>query len=359
MQIAREYFLRWAKIMINARKRRGMDERIAYMDLYAGRGRYRDGTASTPLQILQTALGQSDIRSRLLVLFNEGDQESYDILREEVSKLPDIGNLTHEPKFTNDVLGNEIKGKLTDFRDIPTFVFVDPWGYKGISLNLLYGALKNWGCDCLFFFNYNRINPAVENPKVEDEMVALFGKERVEELRSLLAGKTPLDREKLIINELTNALREIGSQHSLGFKFLDEHGTRTSHYLILVTKHPKGLEKAKEVFSRASSRDRNGFPSMVYNPFHRIQPELGDLSVAMSDLQDELLEQYHGKKLTVSDIYKDHGNTSPYLIRNYMTAIRDLKDQGAVTVEFQASPKTGKVVRRLFHNSLIVFPEFG
>src|SRR5207248_10024637 len=45
--------------------------------------------------------------------------------------------------------------------DLPngsTFLFVDPFGYKGLSLQLVNSVIKDWGCDCVFFFNYNRIS---------------------------------------------------------------------------------------------------------------------------------------------------------------------------------------------------------
>ena len=63
---------------------------------------------------------------------------------------------------------------------MPTFFFVDPWGYKGLSLRLINSVLKDWGCDCVFFFNYNRINMGLGNDAVEKHMDALFGKERGE-----------------------------------------------------------------------------------------------------------------------------------------------------------------------------------
>ncbi len=50
---------------------------------------------------------------------------------------------------------------------VPTFFFVDPWGYKGLSLRLINSVLKNWGCDCIFFFNYTRINMGLENELVK------------------------------------------------------------------------------------------------------------------------------------------------------------------------------------------------
>ena len=47
--IVAKYFWAWAKVIIPSQKRRG--NKIAYIDLFAGPGRYKDGTRSTQLLI--------------------------------------------------------------------------------------------------------------------------------------------------------------------------------------------------------------------------------------------------------------------------------------------------------------------
>jgi three-Cys-motif partner protein len=63
---------------------------------------------------------------------------------------------------------------FSQMRLIPTLFFVDPWGYKGLTLQLINSVLKNWGCDAIIFFNYNRINRGLSNPAVQAHMNALF-----------------------------------------------------------------------------------------------------------------------------------------------------------------------------------------
>lgn len=45
---------------------RGSDPKIAYLDLFAGPGRYKDGTKSTPLLILEKTI-QDEMMSEMLV----------------------------------------------------------------------------------------------------------------------------------------------------------------------------------------------------------------------------------------------------------------------------------------------------
>ncbi|MFN4875585.1 MAG: three-Cys-motif partner protein TcmP, partial [Aphanizomenon sp.] len=79
--------------------------------------------------------------------------------------------------------------------DVPTLFFLDPYSYKGLSLNLIYAVVKNWGCDCLFFFNYNRINMDLTNPIAEDDINDLFGKIRADIVRKKLKLIKSEDRE--------------------------------------------------------------------------------------------------------------------------------------------------------------------
>lgn len=50
-----------------------MQQKIAYIDLFCGPGRYKDGSKSTPLLILERAIQDPDMREMLLTLFNDVD----------------------------------------------------------------------------------------------------------------------------------------------------------------------------------------------------------------------------------------------------------------------------------------------
>ena len=78
---------------------------------------------------------------------------------------------------------------------IPSLVFLDPWGYKGLSLDLVDGTTKDWGCDTILFFNYNRVNMGLNNPAVVERMTAIFGAERFRVLRQKVTRLASLKRE--------------------------------------------------------------------------------------------------------------------------------------------------------------------
>lgn len=239
-EIVRKYFWAWAKIISKQVKKRG-GKKIGYADLFAGRGRYQDGTKSTPIMILEGAIRDPEIRGMLVSVFNDADAENIEALKQEISAIDEIESLSYAPKLICTTTGDALAEKLEKGPTIPALFFLDPWGYKGLSLRLIKAVLRPWGCDCIFFFNYNRINAALSNPKFVANMDAFFGKERANRLRATIEGRSPDQREQLIISELKSALHELGATYNVEYFFKDTSGQKTSHFLIFASKHPLAL----------------------------------------------------------------------------------------------------------------------
>ena len=66
-EIVQKYFSAWANIILPSTQQYGTGK-IAYIDLYAGPGRYKDGAASTPLLVLQKAIESPKISGALVAL---------------------------------------------------------------------------------------------------------------------------------------------------------------------------------------------------------------------------------------------------------------------------------------------------
>src|SRR4030042_1009047 len=246
--IVSKYFDAWARVIMGAQDvyRVISEKRIAYIDLFAGPGRYADGTKSTPLLILEKAIQNDIMRERLVTVFNDRDEANINSLQEAINQLLGIERLKYKPQVKTQEVGEEIVKMFEQMKLIPTLFFVDPWGYRGLSLRLVNSVLKDWGCDCIFFFNYNRINMGLNNAAVKEHMDALFGEERAEALRERLEPLSAFKRQMLIIEELCQAIKAMGPRYVLPFCFKDSRGTRTSHHLIFVSKGFKGYEIMKE-----------------------------------------------------------------------------------------------------------------
>jgi three-Cys-motif partner protein len=326
--IVRDYFWAWAKIIL--KKQSG---RIAYIDLFAGPGKYRDGTKSTPLLVLERAIADPDLRERLVTTFNDADHENVRLLRAEIAALPGIEKLKYQPEVDAGEVGDETVQAFRKIDLVPTFLFADPWGYKGLSLDLINSFLKNWGCDCVFFFNYNRVNPGLGNEAVKGHMDALFGLNRAQRLREKIAGLPPWEREPAIIEALCEAVGELGAKYVLPFCFKDDRGVRTSHHLVFATKNPVGYGIMKDIMAKASSEQHQGVASFGYCPASTIHPRLFELNRPLDDLEEMLLRDFAGQTLTTQQIYDLHNVGRPYTMRNYKTVLLKMEERGLIQCE--------------------------
>lgn len=352
--IVAKYFDVWANVIISTQKRYlNHSQKIAYIDLFAGPGRYKDGTQSTPLKILTNAIEKPDLRERLVAIFNDKDEKNSKALETTIAEIPQIETLKYEPVVYNQEVGEEIVKTFENMNFIPTLFFVDPWGYKGLSLRLVNSVLKDWGCDAIFFFNYNRINMGINNDAVRDHMQALFGKERATELRNKLQRKNSNQRELLIVEELCQSLKAYGAVYVLPFRFMNDKGKRTSHHLIFVSKHLRGYEIMKDIMARESTSDTQGVPSFEYNPadFLPRQALLFQLSRPLDDLKKDLLDRFEERRLTMQEIYEEHNVDTPYIKKNYKDVLRELYDEGSI----EAISPEGKPPRKgSFGDKIIV-----
>ncbi|MCC8968945.1 three-Cys-motif partner protein TcmP [Bradyrhizobium brasilense] len=345
-RIVQKYFYAWAKVIgPTAQAREG---KIAYIDLFAGPGRYKDGAASTPLLVLQHAVADATLCKMLVALFNDADQNHSATLQTEIAKLAGIEKLKYPPQVNCGEIGKDAEKYFNETRLIPSFSFVDPFGYKGLSLKIVNGMIKDWGCDCVFFFNYGRINAGISNPKVETHMDALFGAERAANLRTALKGRSPDDREALILEELSQAIKEMGGTYVLPFRF--KRGKRTSHSIVFVSKSFKGYEIMKDIMAGESSSDDQGVASFTYSPADASMPLLFSLAQPFDAFKKKLPIDLAGQTLTMREIYEDHSMDTPYVSKNYKQALRELEAEGTII----ADPPMAKRPKNTFANHVRV-----
>lgn len=353
-RIVQKYFYAWANVIMPTAEKNG--GKIAYIDLYAGPGRYKDGAASTPLLVLEHAIAHPKMSQMLVALLNDADGNNSATLKTEIAALPNIEKLKYQPSLLCGEVDEDAEKYFLSTRLVPSFTFIDPFGYKGLSLGIIRGVIKDWGCDCVFFFNYNRINAGISNPAVTDHMDALFGKARADALRVKLPGLSPSLREALVLEELAQAIKAMGAQFVLPFRFKNASGTRTSHSLIFVSKNFKGYSIVKDVMAKESSTEDQGVPSFTYSPADASMPLLFSLQQPLDALQGMLGREYSGRELTVWNIYERHSVDKPYVLRNYKDVLMQMETVGTVNVRV-ADPTKKRKKGTLADHLLVKFPQ--
>lgn len=335
--IVAKYFWAWANVIIPTAKK--TSNKIAYIDLFAGPGRYKDGTKSTPLLVLEKAILDNKIREMLVCYFNDKDPDNSQSLEKSIAELPGIETLKYKPQIHNKEVGTEIVKMFEKMNLVPTLFFVDPWGYKGLSLRLVNSVLKDWGCDCIFFFNYNRINMGLSNPYFIDHMNSLFGKDRANELRAVLSKLNPYDRELKILEELINAISDLGGNYVLPFRFKNHKGAKTSHHLIFVSKNFRGYEIMKGIMATESSKKEQGVPSFEYNSADKKYPRLFELNRPLDDLAKMLIKDFTDCTLTMQEIYIRHNVGKRFIKTNYKETLKQLEQANRIIADPSADKR--------------------
>jgi three-Cys-motif partner protein len=312
-----------------------------------------DGTKSTPLLILEQAIADERMRSMLVTIFNDNKPAHVDSLEAAVNTLPGINTLRYRPTIDKTEVG---PGTIATFSRpiIPTFAFIDPYGYKGLSLGLVNAVIKDWACECLLFFNYNRINPGINNAVVTKHMEALFGADRLAALRLAIEGLSPARREMLVIAELTEALKALGGQLVIPFRFKMKDVDRTSHYLIFVSKNFLGYEIMRGVMAKASSYAFDGVASFEYT---RRPPLFMPDGRSIEALAETLTLDLAGSMMPVAQVFERHSPGRLYVMPNYREALLRLEAASRVTMTPPVSerrPYRGKP--SLAEDVLVTFP---
>ena len=187
-------------------------------------------------------------------------------------------------------------------------------------------------------------------------MAALFGEERAELLRKKQEPLSPEDRESCIVEELCLALGAKQGRFVLPFGFKNDSGTRTSHHLIFVSKHPLGYGIMKEIMARESSMHEQGVPSFQYSPADKRFPLLFELNRPLDELEELLLQQFAGQTLQMKQIYERHHVGRRFIAKNYKDALKDLEEKKSITCE----PPIAKRRKDSFADTVsVTFPSGG
>jgi three-Cys-motif partner protein len=341
-KIVSSYFWRWASVM----KRRS--QRVGYLDFFCGQGQYEDGSDSTPVLILKAAKDDPELSQKLVTIFNDKVHSNVDKLEGIVTSLRRISTLKYKPIFKKDIVGSDIVAEMRKTELIPSLIFIDPFGYKGLSLDLIASVIKDWGCDCIFFFNYNRINAALSNPVMVENVSDVFGEETATKLKREIKSMNPQQREHHILKYFENELKKVKGEFSIKFKFYQKQKNKTSHYLYFVSKHELGYKLMKDIMAGCCSR-KGGIPTYEYRPDETFEKKQDTISGAIQTdlfggipvdedsgirtLAKELSKVFQGRQVNITTVFQEHNIGTPYIEECYKKALLYLEKEGKVVCE--------------------------
>ena len=330
--IVSSYFSAWSRVI------QKWNTPMAYIDLFCGPGKYENDKPSAPLLIVQNTLANPALLHKMSFVFNDKDSNNTAMLQQSISQLDENAKLKGRLQFYNETVEQDFYSRLNIPANMPVLSFVDPFGYKGLTMNLINRLINNSGSDCIFFFNYNRINMALSsNTKFDEHLKSLFGDNRTAELKKQLAHQPPERREPIVLNALIDALRENKSNYVLPFKFYSTEMLRTSHFIIFVTKHPLACKIMKQIMYSNSAKDSDGVATFSFEDSRNFGAGFEQLTIfdrPIQSLRDDILRKYTGRTVSVGSICNDVDCdfSSHFVSKNVKDVLKELELEGKISV---------------------------
>ena len=330
-KIVSSYFTAWLRVL----KKWGTP--LGYYDLFCGPGRYVDQKETAPLFIVKEVLNDSTLAPRMHLYFNDENPQNVHLLQRNIEQIDRTGILTPRIKYEYNTVKQGFECKLNIPDSMPVLSFVDPFGYKGLTLSLLDYLVSNQGSDCIFFFNYNRVNMAINNPIFDEHLIALFGNERITSLKERINGLMPAQREPVVLDALIEALTASNSNYVLPFKFYSKEMLRTSHFIIFITKHKAGCKIMKSIMYTNSAKDSDGVATFSFEDSHNFIQGLEQLSFFTQPLQslmNELMKANSSRTIKVRELcdQEDTNMRSHFVGANVKEALRRLEEEQKIMV---------------------------
>ena len=337
--IVSEYFGAWVDIM------KSRCEELTYLDLFSGPGKYEEGTPSTPMKIFDV-IESKEISAALCSHFYESDRGYRNKLKISLEGHPVFQKLRVKPTFPEAEVSAELTNELP-VRDC-TFSFVDPHGFK-ISAKMLATLVSDWGSDCIFYLSTYGIRRNIEIESQEEDLLELFGRDGLNELREKLKiAPSWYVKDRLIIKQLAKRVMEIGGKtfYFLDFAMEFEKSKMVSYYLILITQHHRGFAIMKEIMAKHSYKDHKDIPLYVYSKSklereNQLQLQFGE---KMDELKTKLCRDFENQTLTVNDVLeKCHKTSYIHTKQNLKDALQELELEKEVSID---PPRDQRPIRK-------------
>lgn len=339
-QIVSKYVQTWARVLSDYLRHIRRVPELAYVDLFSGPGTYNDGTSSTPMLVLKSAADDSKVGMSLRTYFNDLDSENIATLGEAIKELPGLEQLKYEPKFYSEQATLSLVRSMNVPVDIPKLYFLDQFGYKSVTFELIQNLMSEWA-ECIFFFNYRRVIAAIDNPTMMANVLGVFGSaERLSALkRALVPIRTANDREQVVMSHLIKALNAARIKFVQPFAFKVEDGHRSTHHLIFLSNHSKGYTIMKGIMAREGTQSDDGLPYLTYIQKQTLRS--GNLFAPdwVAELGLQLCQTFPGKTLTLKEVFEQHSRENNFLPAHYREALLRLEAEEKITTLPNASSR--------------------
>lgn len=343
----------------------GSSSKIRVFDCFAGRGNYSDETTSdaieihniespasipgSPQIILDKAIEYSHLAD-IECVFIEKEKENVQILENNLpdrDELPDsVDYDIAEGRFQDTTIP---KIENTGGWQVPTFFFIDPFGYSQIEYELITEIAETDQFDILINLMANQVIRWQDVDKHQEALKKPFGTENWREELETHQAEDLDDKE---VSYYCTRLEENGPEHTLAYLVTRDDSDAMVYYLVFGTNDPKGIE----VMSNAMNDVGPG--EFAYAP-HRDEianDQAGLNEFTGNPVRSSLLELFSGEEISFENIMRRYVSEERYSTKrrkDIRSELKEMEQEGIIEV----TRITSKTEQGLSRNDIIHFPE--
>lgn len=334
-EILMRYLSPWTTILGRAARS------LAYVDGFAGRGRYVGLQAGSPLLVLDVANDALSSRrhqiEEFVCHFVEEDSDNFGNLQTEVQNHPALRSGRIRCQFYNASFSDASGAIISEIRrrQQPSFSFVDPFGYDDPSMGTISRVLALPKAEVFVNLMFDFINRAIgmeKNTALAATLDRLFGSPDWRPIARLSRGA----RERAFIELYRRQLKQAGAAHVVPFRMGDDSRDRTLYYLVHATKHLRGAMLMKDVMVASGTPGQLGYGG---EERHWLLP-LFDFHA--NELPSYLMKRLVGQTLGFEDVIATTiEETGTCREPDYRACLKELEKQRLITVE-RVTSKTSR-----------------
>lgn len=359
--IVTDFFKTYFQIINNSVGKHSSE--IIYVDLFCGPGMFDDGHPSTPLALLNIVndFNSDDIRNKLRIVFNDENSDSINKLMGIINNHEVVPKLKYPIEITNKRAGDVDIKKYTN-KKCPIFSFIDPWGYKDVSVTQTWELVRNIGSDSVLFFNSNRFIMDINKKSQLCHFEQIFGDQLIEVEK--IVNNSNFDQKqkaqrivelfsKNLINEMSKSEYAGYRLYVLPFGFEADDKEKISHHILFITKNHKAIIEMKKVMLKHSNAV---LPMFLFDSKDQYQISLFNRVDFVDNAILEMIKKFFkgnhalmNRIWTVPALMKELDNwnmklefqVTPYSYEEVKEAVKKLDREGLV----QKILKPGKKIR--------------
>jgi len=298
--ILRKYLYAWLPIISR------YNGRVIYVDGFAGPGEYIGNKDGSPVIAIKAVIEHKLrplMKAEFRFLFIEIYKDRCNHLEQVLSRLKIPPDVKIDIKIKCGEFHKEL-GQLLDKIEkdnltlAPTFVFIDPFGFSGVPIDLIKRIMSKPKCEVLITFMYEDIIRWLKVPSNATHLDALFGSEdwrKIDENKELSTEERVYEFHNLYQSQLKECAK---IKFIRSFMMVNKYN-KPDYFLFFGTNNILGLEKMKEAMWKVDKLGSYNFSDATYDPNQAV---LFERTPDFLKLKKEILNKFKGKKVAIEDL---------------------------------------------------------